>query len=567
MAWVFDTHPADSRVVGPVKVAGTVVARYGTGGGNTPMVVDVLCRASTHGVAYTFGKTSRPHFKGDEPTYRQLDTSNTLNTFDIGESRANEFAVQGTPPRYIVRRLMPMECGRLQGFPDGWGEIEQLPPDMPEETAAFWRQVYTTDCAIKGKKPQKAILTNTARLAAWHNGLHTDSAEYKMWGNGMALPNALFFVQRAVARVAIDTGKGAANVKLGSMFDGSGTMPMCAAMCGARPVWASEAEPYPIAVTKTHLPGMKHLGSVTDICGGNIEPVDIITFGSPCQDLSIAGKRAGLDGNRSGLFREAIRIILEMLEATGWKYPRFVIWENVPGALSSNGGKDFETVLNELLRLTGTDQFVRQRGKWGGFAGYGAVAYRLVNAQYWGVPQRRRRVYACCDTGGRSADQILFERKGHGWNFEPCIPAGQTVAGIAGDGYCWHERMVAAKSAGGGYDPAYTMKIRSGCEGGGKGPLVQNDLSATLATHQDQTVFAPKVCGFIYKQGAKAGNIGAGEVAPTMKTDQPPAVAYANGAETVARTLTARADGSPMLDRGPNLIVQKGNSNEKDYCD
>lgn len=462
---------------------------------------------------------------------------------------------------------MPMECGRLQGFPDGWGEIEQLPPDMPEETAAFWRQVYTTDCAIKGKKPQKAILTNTARLAAWHNGLHTDSAEYKMWGNGMALPNALFFVQRAVARVAIDTGKGAANVKLGSMFDGSGTMPLCAAMCGARPVWASEVEPYPIAVTKTHLPGMKHLGSVTDICGGNIEPVDIITFGSPCQDLSIAGKRAGLDGNRSGLFREAIRIILEMLEATGWKYPRFVLWENVPGALSSNGGKDFETVLNELLRLTGTDQSIRQRGKWGGFAGYGAVAYRLVNAQYWGVPQRRRRVYACCDTGGRSADQILFERKGHGWNFEPCIPAGQTVAGIAGDGYRWHERMVGAKPAGGGYDPAYTMKIRSGCEGGGKGPLVQNDLSATLATHQDQTVFAPKVCGFIYKQGAKAGNIGAGEVAPTMKTDQPPAAAYANGAETVARTLTARADGSPTLDRGPNLIVQKGNSNEKDYCD
>lgn len=559
MAWVFDTHPADSRVVGPVKVAGCVVARYGTGGGNTPMVVDILCRASTqsgaesmmntattlttdhdrtiiahknevvalqgniidrdagmngsgvgedvsftlntidrhavaydarnnklgegvsgtlqakenggwslnyinpviessnpennHAVAYTFGKTSRPHFKGDAPTYRQLDTANTVNTFDTGESRANELAVQGVPPHYIVRRLMPVECGRLQGFPDGWGEIEQLAPDMPEETAAFWRRVYETDCTIKGKRPQKSILEKPDKLAAWHNGLHTDSAEYKMWGNGMALPNALFFVQRAVARVAIDTGKGEANVKLGSMFDGSGTMPLCAAMCGAQPVWASEVEPYPIAVTKTHLPGMKHLGSVTDICGGNIEPVDIITFGSPCQDLSIAGKRAGLDGNRSGLFREAIRIILEMLEATDRKYPRFVIWENVPGALSSNGGKDFETVLNELLRLTGTDQFVRQRGKWGGHAGYGAVAYRLVNAQYWGVPQRRRRVYACCDTGGRSADKILFERKSHGWNFEPCIPAGQTVAGIAGDGYCWHERMVEAKPAGGGMTP------------------------------------------------------------------------------------------------------------------
>lgn len=552
-----------------VALQGNIIDRdagmNGTGVGED--VSFTLNTVDRHGVAYTFGKTSRPHFKGDEPTYRQLDTSNTLNTFDIGESRANEFAVQGTPPRYIVRRLMPMECGRLQGFPDGWGEIEQLPPDMPEETAAFWRQVYTTDCAIKGKKPQKAILTNTARLAAWHNGLHTDSAEYKMWGNGMALPNALFFVQRAVARVAIDTGKGAANVKLGSMFDGSGTMPMCAAMCGARPVWASEVEPYPIAVTKTHLPGMKHLGSVTDICGGNIEPVDIITFGSPCQDLSIAGKRAGLDGNRSGLFREAIRIILEMLEATGWKYPRFVIWENVPGALSSNGGKDFETVLNELLRLTGTDQFVRQRGKWGALQG----------TELWPTDLSTRNTGECPNADAeytlaailaddpptryflsvRAMDGILSRASRRGKQLPELL-----VTAIAGMKEWWRQNPL-----GGGYDPAYTMKIRSGCEGGGKGPLVQNDLSATLATHQDQTVFAPKVCGFIYKQGAKAGNIGAGEVAPTMKTDQPPAAAYANGAETVARTLTARADGSPMLDRGPNLIVQKGNSNEKDYCD
>lgn len=516
MAWVFDTHPADSRVVGPVKVAGCVVARYGTGGGNTPMVVDVLCRASTqggaesqmntattlttdhdrtiiahkneavalqgniidrnagmngtgvgedvsftlntvdrHGVAYDTGCLTTGEAQ-EQRCYSADAPAPTLQSRECGGGQGKSFvqkAGENVQPKYIVRRLMPVECGRLQGFPDGWGEIEQLTADMPEENAAFWRRVYETDCAIKGKRPQKSILEKPDKLAAWHNGLHTDSAEYKMWGNGMALPNALFFVQRAVARVAIDTGKGAANVKLGSMFDGSGTMPLCAAMCGAQPVWASEVEPYPIAVTKTHLPGMKHLGSVTDIDGGKIEPVDIITFGSPCQDLSIAGKRAGLDGNRSGLFREAIRIILEMLQATGWKYPRFVIWENVPGALSSNGGKDFETVLNELLRLTGTDQFVRQRGKWGGHAGYGAVAYRLVNAQYWGVPQRRRRVYACCDTGGRSADKILFERKSHGWNFEPCIPAGQTVAGIAGDGYRWHERMVEAKPAGGGMTP------------------------------------------------------------------------------------------------------------------
>lgn len=598
MAWVFDTHPADSRVVGPVKVAGCVVARYGTGGGNTPMVVDVLCRASTQGGAESQMNTATTLTTDHDRTIiaheneciclagnfcdRETNQNGTgiregasfiLNTVDrhgvAYDARNNKLGegVSGTlqekenggyslnfinhiietAPRYIVRRLMPVECGRLQGFPDGWGEIEQLPPDMPEETAAFWRRVYEKDCAIKGKRPQKSILEKPDKLAAWHNGLHTDSAEYKMWGNGMALPNALFFVQRAVARVAIDTGKGAANVKLGSMFDGSGTMPLCAAMCGARPVWASEVEPYPIAVTKTHLPGMKHLGSVTDICGENIEPVDIITFGSPCQDLSIAGKRAGLGGNRSGLFREAIRIILEMLEATDRKYPRFVIWENVPGALSSNGGKDFETVLNELLRLTGTDQYVRQRGKWGGFAGYGAVAYRLVNAQYWGVPQRRRRVYACCDTGGRSADKILFERKSHGWNFEPCIPAGQTVAGIAGDGYCWHERMVEAKPAGGGYDPAYTMKIRSGCEGGGKGPLVQNDLSATLATHQDQTVFAPRAFSF----DSLASN--------SMKSANPH-----SGCREVdtAKTLDCGTP-DPNRNQGGIAIVQKGSADEQ----
>ena len=167
---------------------------------------------------------------------------------------------------------------------------------------------------------------------------------------------------------------------------------------------------------------MKHLGSVTEIKGSKIEPVDIITFGSPCQDLSIAGKRAGLKGERSGLFREAIRIIREMLAATNGRYPRFVIWENVPGALSSNGGEDFEVVLNELLCLreftgSGAAKFIRQHGKWRNFANYGAVAYRIVNAQFWGVPQRRRRIYAICDTCGESAGVVVFERKGTQWNF------------------------------------------------------------------------------------------------------------------------------------------------------
>lgn len=125
----------------------------------------------------------------------------------------------------------------------------------------------------------------------------------------------------------------------------------------------------------------------------------------------------------------------------------------------------------------------------GGFANYGAVAYRIVNAQYWGIPQRRRRVYAVCDTRRESAGVVAFERKGTQWDFNPCIPKGEEIAGLTADCYSWHDRMVASRPAGGGQHGAYTVKIRSGCEGGGKGALVQKELSATLATHQDQTLF------------------------------------------------------------------------------
>lgn len=296
------------------------------------------------------------------------NTAATLTKKNDGTSSGPEVAERKTPD-WIVRRLIPLECGRLQGFPDGWAEIEPL-TDLRE--LQFWREVYAKDCEIKGKKPNRKIMQADSEeggraLMRWHDGLHSMAAEYAMWGNGMALPNALFFVKSAFREL----GKPPGEVKLGSLFDGSGTMPLCAAMCGGHPVWASEIEPYPIAATKTHLPNMKHLGSVTDIKGFLIEPVDIITFGSPCQDLSIAGKRAGLDGARSGLFWEAVRIIREMLLATGGKYPRFVIWENVPGALSSNKGKDFEVVLNELLHLREfaggrANQSILQHGKWGG---------------------------------------------------------------------------------------------------------------------------------------------------------------------------------------------------------
>ena len=140
---------------------------------------------------------------------------------------------------------------------------------------------------------------------------------------------------------------------LGSLFDGSGGFPLGGLLCGITPKWASEVEPFAIRVTTKRLPQVKHLGDINRIHGSSIEPVDIITFGSPCQDMSIAGKRVGLDGSRSNLFYEAIRIIKEMRCATDGKYPRFIVWENVPGAFSSNKGEDFRAVLEEVCSVKG----------------------------------------------------------------------------------------------------------------------------------------------------------------------------------------------------------------------
>lgn len=152
-------------------------------------------------------------------------------------------------------------------------------------------------------------------------------------------------------------------MKLGSLFDGIGGWPLAAVRNGIEPVWASEIERFPIEVTKVRFPEMKHLGSVTDIKGDEVEPVDIITSGSPCQDLSIAGGRKGLEGGRSGLFFESVRVVREMRAATGGKLPRFYVWENVPGAFSSNKGRDFCAVLSAL---TETDVPMPASGRWAG---------------------------------------------------------------------------------------------------------------------------------------------------------------------------------------------------------
>lgn len=234
-------------------------------------------------------------------------------------------------------------------------------------------------------------------------------------------------------------------MKLMSLFDGSGGFPLAASLCGIKPIYAAEVEPYPIAVTKNRFPKMKHLGDVSKVKGGEIEPVDIITFGSPCQDMSIAGKRAGLkhadmgddETTRSGLFLEAIRIIKEMREATNGVYPRYAIWENVPGAFSSNRGEDFRTVLEEFIRVKEKDVVMPSVPAAGWpyadcYSGNGwSLAYRVFDAQYWGVPQRRRRIYLVADFRGERAKEILFERKGLRGDIEESRTHGQETARCA----------------------------------------------------------------------------------------------------------------------------------------
>ena len=232
---------------------------------------------------------------------------------------------------------------------------------------------------------------------------------------------------------------------------------------------------------------MKHLGDITKINGAEIEAVDVITGGSPCQDLSIAGKRAGLAGARSGLFMEQIRIVKEMRERdrangrTGdMVRSRFMVWENVPGAFSSNKGRDFAAVLEEIIRIAepeAPDIEVPEKGwnTWGGYhdevGGRWSVAWRVHDAQHWGVPQRRRRISIVADFGGDTAGEILFERKSVSGYLEESGAARERLAGTAESG------------------SSYAVRIRGGCDGGGKGALVQEDKSGTLGTGNDQTIF------------------------------------------------------------------------------
>mgnify|MGYP000708312136 CR=1 FL=1 len=285
----------------------------------------------------------------------------------------------------------------------------------------------------------------------------------------------------------------------------------------------------PAVRAKRNEVNMIHLGDITKIHGNEIEPVDCITFGSPCQDLSIAGRRAGLAGERSGLFVEAVRIIKEMRKATNGMYPTFAIWENVPGAFSSNNGEDFRAVLEELARIGQPDAAIpgptRGGGRWskaGAITGNGwSLAWRQLDSQYFGVAQRRKRIALILDLGGQRAGEILFERTSLSRHPDPRIPAWKEVAGLVANRLAGNDRVVGAGgfctsdgsigSGGAETDKAgkaggtereertpgrnsseaaaYSLKIRSGCAGGGKGALVQTEKVGTLSTLQDQTLF------------------------------------------------------------------------------
>ena len=383
------------------------------------------------------------------------------------------------------------------------------------------------------------------------------------------------------------------NLTLGSLFDGSGGFPLGGMLAGITPIWASEIEPFPIRVTSKRIPTMKHLGDISRIRGDTIEPVSIITFGSPCTDMSVVGKRAGLGGSQSVLFYEAIRIIKEMRSATNGEYPRYIVWENVPGAFSSNRGYDFKAVLEAVIGVVapGTEVPMPEKGRWAYadvYMGDGwSVAYRTLDAQYWGVPQRRKRIYLVADFNGTSAYQVLFKSEGvsrysaesfRAWqratgnteegvtaaslclndqggsvmsvtehrtatlramaNHPPCVmdnyagafhinqrnegidlknvsgalmanPSDQMqtfitekqLADISLDNHPQDSRIgfskdnkvqtLASKMGEGGNNVPLVLKVRSGCEGGGKGALIQKNKSATLSCNNDQSVFVP----------------------------------------------------------------------------
>lgn len=303
---------------------------------------------------------------------------------------------------------------------------------------------------------------------------------------------------------------------LGSLFDGSGGFPLAGILAGVTPLWASEIEPFAVRVTTARLPQMQHYGDVSGISGADLPPVDIITFGSPCQDMSIAGKRSGLEGSRSCLFYEAIRIVKEMREKTNGEKPRFICWENVPGAFSSNKGEDFRAVLEAVIGIKEPAAEVPAPDKKGWpyadyYVGDGwSAAYRVLDAQWWGVPQRRKRIFLVADFAGERAPEILFESEG--------------VSGYSAEGFrAWQ------RAAGDLADRAG----EAGC--GGTGRIVLNDqggscmdvteeVACTLRAEAHHPPCVMEAAGFCTEHSAQSRSIGyEEETSPTLRAGVVPA--------------------------------------------
>ncbi len=310
------------------------------------------------------------------------------------------------------------------------------------------------------------------------------------------------------------------NLTLGSLFDGSGGFPLGGILCGITPVWSSEIEPFPVRVTEKRLPNVKHYGDIKTLNGTSLEPVDIITFGSPCQDMSIAGKRDGLGGSRSNLFFEAVRIIKEMRCATNGKYPRYAVWENVCGAFSSNGGEDFKAVLETLCKVKDESVSIPRCEKWntaGEILGDNySLAWRTLDAQYWGVPQRRRRIFLVADFGGSSAGKVLFESESLSGHFEKSRLARENSAGSAekgsGTAICLNDQ-------------------------GGNRMDITDDVTCTLRAEAHHPPCVLNAAGFCTEHSANARSIGyEEETSPTLRAGTVPAAVFENHSQDTRYT-------------------------------
>ena len=319
---------------------------------------------------------------------------------------------------------------------------------------------------------------------------------------------------------------------LGSLFDGSGGFPLGGLLTGCiTPLWSSEVEPFAIRVTTKRLPEVKHYGDVSAINGADLPPVDIITFGSPCQDMSIAGKRDGLDGSRSSLFYEAIRIVKEMRCKTNGAKPRFIVWENVPGAFSSNKGQDFKAVLEAVIGVKEPSAEVPAPDKKGWpdadyYLGDGwSVAYRVLDAQWWGVPQRRKRIYLVADFADHGAPKILFESEG--------------VSGYSAESFrAWQRAASGAEGSTG----------TAGCCGriclndqGGERMDVTEEVTSTLQAEAHHPPCVLESAGFCTEHSANARSIGYEEErSPTLRAGVVPAAIALENHPTDSRVKIAR---------------------------